>query len=110
PVGTGRHSTQRHREAQRMKSSPTKLGRCPEGAEGSRRGLRYEDKTSVTKDHVGSPSGLRPPPQLRWGREDFLCVLCVLCVLCAPLCLCVEVFSHWPVAAEQGATHDAGLA
>jgi hypothetical protein len=44
-------------------SSPTVLGRCPEGAEGSQRSLCNED-------HVGSPSGLRPPsPQAGKGLE-----------------------------------------
>ena len=38
----------------RISSSPTQLGRCPEGAEGSPRG-------PCNRDHVGSPSGLRPP-------------------------------------------------
>jgi hypothetical protein len=42
-------------------SSPTVLGRCPEGAEGSQRSLCNED-------HVGSPSALRAPsPQAGKG-------------------------------------------
>jgi len=45
-----------------LSSSPTQLGRCPEGAEGSRRGLGNGDS-------VGSPSGLRPPPPTSLGED-----------------------------------------
>jgi len=55
-------------------SSPASLGRWPEGPEGPPRGLS-------NKDHVGSPSGLRPPsPRCAWGRKrrPFLRVVAIL--------------------------------
>ncbi|HKU97089.1 MAG TPA: ATP-binding cassette domain-containing protein, partial [Vineibacter sp.] len=48
-------------------SSPASLGRCPEGAEGSQRDPGHSD-------HVGSPSGLRPPPPTALGEGIALSV------------------------------------